>query len=107
MRTIIFLQGYYYIFTGLWPVFNMSSFEKITGKKTDKWLVKQVGLLAAAIGISLLFAQYPDKRIVAVPAAIAFMLIDFYYALVKRIPKIYMADGSIQIIFIVSWIFAV
>jgi energy-converting hydrogenase Eha subunit E len=83
----------------------MASFEKITGKKTNKWLVKQVGLLAAAIGISLLFAQYPDKRIVAVPAAAAFMTIDFYYAFIKRIPRIYMADGFIQIIFLATWVF--
>jgi hypothetical protein len=105
MRTITILQSYYYIFTGLWPVFHMASFEKITGKKTDKWLVKQVGLLAAAIGIALLFAKYADKRIIAIPAAAAFMLIDFYYALAKTIPKVYMADGLIQIIFLVTWIF--
>jgi hypothetical protein len=103
MRAVTILQSYYYIFTGLWPVFHMASFEKITGKKTDKWLVKQVGLLAAVIGLALLFAKYADKRIIAMPAAIAFTLIDFYYTFVKRIPKVYIGDGLIQIIFLCAW----
>jgi hypothetical protein len=36
-------QSIYYIATGLWPVFNLRSFERVTGPKTDGWLVKQAG----------------------------------------------------------------
>src|SRR4051794_41964369 len=49
-------QGAYYTLTGLWPLVHMASFEAVTGPKTDDWLVRMVGLLAAVIGATLLTA---------------------------------------------------
>ncbi|MGH7661110.1 MAG: hypothetical protein ACRENA_09390 [Vulcanimicrobiaceae bacterium] len=49
-RRVLKLQAGYYIATGIWPLLSMRSFEAITGPKTDRWLVRMVGLLAATIG---------------------------------------------------------
>ncbi|VTR52312.1 Uncharacterised protein [Sphingobacterium thalpophilum] len=46
------IQGIYYCLTGIWPVIHISSFMAVTGPKTDLWLVKMVGLLSLAIGLS-------------------------------------------------------
>jgi hypothetical protein len=46
-------QGLYYRVTGVWPLVNLRTFEAITGPKRDKWLVRTVGILAAAIGTGL------------------------------------------------------
>ncbi|MEM5786496.1 MAG: hypothetical protein AAGU11_04200, partial [Syntrophobacteraceae bacterium] len=50
------VQGLYYIPTGIWPLLHMSSFLKITGPKTDLWLVNTVGLLLVVTGSVLLLA---------------------------------------------------
>ena len=52
--TILRAQGAYYVLSGLWAVVDRRGFETVTGRKTDYWLVRTVGLLAAAIGASLL-----------------------------------------------------
>ena len=55
-RLIFWLQGGYYLITGLWPLIHIPSFLWLTGPKTDLWLVKTVGLLAAVIGMVILAA---------------------------------------------------
>lgn len=39
-------QGVYYIASGAFPLVSMRLFERVTGKKTDRWLVQMVGMLA-------------------------------------------------------------
>jgi hypothetical protein len=43
-------QGAYYLLTGVWPLVSIGSFQRVTGPKTDLWLVKTVGLLISVIG---------------------------------------------------------
>ncbi|MBV8580277.1 MAG: hypothetical protein JOZ86_06540, partial [Candidatus Eremiobacteraeota bacterium] len=45
--TYLRVMAAYYLATGLWPLLDMRSFELVTGRKTDRWLVKMVGALAA------------------------------------------------------------
>ena len=47
-------QAGYYLLTALWPLFHMDSFLKVTGPKTDLWLVKTVSVLLVAIGLSFI-----------------------------------------------------
>ena len=49
-------QGLYYTATGLWPLVSMKTFERVTGPKHDDWLVKTVGLLIMAVGVTLIHA---------------------------------------------------
>jgi hypothetical protein len=37
-------QGVFYLATGLWPLLNIRTFERVTGPKTDKWFVKTAGV---------------------------------------------------------------
>ena len=104
-------QGIYYVLTGLWPVIHMSSFEAITGPKVDDWLVKMVGLLAAVIGGTLTLASQRAQRSLeilwlAVASAVAFTVIDVWYALAGRISPIYLGDAAVEIaimLFLVMW----
>ncbi|HEU4681833.1 MAG TPA: hypothetical protein VFS51_08810 [Gemmatimonadales bacterium] len=96
------LQSVYYLVTGLWPVIHFPSFEAVTGPKTDDWLVHTVGVLAAAIGLSLGVAvvraqtQAEPVTTLAIASALAFAGIDLVYGLSGRISPIYLVDAGVQ-----------
>jgi hypothetical protein len=100
-RSVLRVQGGYYLITGLWPIAHLASFEAITGPKVDDWLVHMVGLLAAVIGGSLLVAARrgtPTREtyVLAIGSALAFAAIDTWYALEGRIAPVYLADAVVQ-----------
>src|SRR5690606_12434688 len=95
------LQGLYYLLTGIWPVIHIYSFMFLTGYKTDVWLVKMVGLLSVAIGLSLLIrTRHPDK-VLSPGAASAFLAIDVFYTAKGTISLIYLPDAFLQAIIII------
>jgi hypothetical protein len=103
LRIVLYAQAFYYVVTGLWPVFHLRSFEIVTGHKTDDWLVQMVGLLAAAIGLAL----FTGARTSPVPGAIvllalaseaSFAAIDIVYASAGRISPIYLADAAVELL---------
>lgn len=107
MRIIVAIQAVYYLITGIWPVIEMGTFEAVTGSKTDDWLVKMVGLLAAAIGATLLLGAcrpqlVRETLVLAVLSASSFIAIDVVYALNGTISRIYLVDAVIQAALIVS-----
>src|SRR5205807_1632219 len=84
-RTLAMIQGAYFATTGLWPLFNYRSFEKVTGPKHDDWLVKTVGLMIACIGGSLVMAssrdiQNDESRFLALSSALGLLGVDLYYS---------------------------
>lgn len=102
------VQGGYYVLTGLWPVLSMRTFMAVTGPKTDTWLVRMVGLLAASIGIPLLLAVWlggVDRGLVLVAllSAVAFLVIDVYYVWRRVIGKIYLLDALLEVPLIALW----
>jgi hypothetical protein len=110
LRTLLLVQSVYTLITAIWPLMSIESFMLVTGYKTDVWLVKTVGALLIPIACclgSFLFIN-TDKRpaiILGSLTAIAFATIDFYYTLKHQIPKIYMLDGVIEIVFLTGWIY--
>lgn len=100
------IQGAYYIATGLWPLSSMRLFERVTGTKVDKWLVQMVGLLAATIGTSLIFATNegeeidPPVLLLAILSAVSFAAIDIIHATRRRISPIYLADALLELAFV-------
>src|SRR2546421_737901 len=46
---IALIQSAYFLLTGLWPIFHIRSFMRITGPKNDLWLVRTVRLLLTVI----------------------------------------------------------
>lgn len=101
-KTVIKLQGVYFVVTGIWPVLHIESFMIVTGGKTDIWLVHMVGLLAVTIGISLLFN--PKSLLLPLCSAISFAAIDLIYVLKDIISPIYLVDFVLQSVFILVYI---
>ena len=46
---VALIQGLYFLVSGVWPIIHIASFLKITGPKTDLWLVKTVGVLLSVL----------------------------------------------------------
>lgn len=102
-RRLLAVQAGYYVTTGIWPLVHLSSFEALTGPKTDDWLVHMVGLLAGVIGITLGIASARHREhayevvVLAAGSAFAFAAIDLWYGLTGRISPIYLADAAVQL----------
>jgi hypothetical protein len=101
-------QGVYFAATGIWPIVDMRSFEAVTGPKVDKWLVRTVGVLVAAIGGALISAGArravtPEIAGLAIGSAAGLGLIDVIYASRGRISKIYLADAAAEAAVITAW----
>lgn len=109
-RVLVFAQSTYLFVTAMWALLHIESFMRVTGPKTDIWLVKTVGALLLPIAACLatyLFIKV-DRRpafVLGCLTALAFISVDFYYALNDVISDIYLADGVVEIIFFVTWIY--
>ena len=108
-RLILWTHASYILITAVWPLVDIGSFMKVTGYKTDIWLVKTVGALLIPIAACLyahLFIR--TNHITAVIlgglTAVAFISIDLYYALNDVISDIYLADGILEAVFLIGWI---
>ncbi|WP_207510672.1 hypothetical protein [Longitalea luteola] len=102
LKRILLFQGIYYIITGIWPILHIPSFIAVTGDKTDIWLVKMVGALAATIGIYLIYSirNYP-ARLLAILSAISFGTVDVYYVYQDVILPIYLSDAVVEAILLI------
>jgi hypothetical protein len=95
------LQGAYYIATGAWSIVHYRSFEALTGRKSEPWLVRTVGMLAVVIGIGLL--RHSKERAtgeLADASAAAFGIADL---LAVRAGQrwVYLADAVLESLLIV------
>jgi hypothetical protein len=103
LRIVLGGQAMYYILTGVWPLLDLTTFQAVTGPKSDLWLVQMVGALAVAIGMALGVAVLANRRTpeiltLSVTSAIAFTAIDLLYAW-KQSP-VYLADAGVEVILI-------
>ncbi|MDP8951128.1 MAG: hypothetical protein M3N18_02625 [Actinomycetota bacterium] len=103
-------QGLYYVATALWSLFSIGTFQKVTGPKTDIWLVKTVGVLVAAIGGALGVAGYrrmetPEIVLLGAGSAAGLAGIDAYYAGKRRISAVYGLDALAELVFLGCWIY--
>jgi hypothetical protein len=117
--TLCWLQGIYYLLTGLWPLMSIRSFKLVTGEKTDNlptgldadhWLVMTVGVLVTAIALSLLTTAVRrsagvETAVLAVGAAAGLTAIDLIYVARGVILPIYLVDAAAEIPLIAAWLF--
>ncbi len=106
-RLFLAAQGVYYLLTGIWPLVSLTTFEAVSGPKTDDWLVRMVGLLAAVIGATLLLGirrPAPRSEVIALAllSAASFAAIDLVYGLSGQIKSVYLADAAIEILLILG-----
>jgi energy-converting hydrogenase Eha subunit E len=108
-RRLARTHALYYAATGIWPLLDIHSFERITGPKVDRWLVKTVGVLVTAIGASLVLAARDDPAraetvALAAGSAVALGTIDAVYVAKRRISPVYLLDALAQAALLVAWI---
>jgi hypothetical protein len=101
-------QGMFYVATGLWPIIHLRSFERVTGPKVDKWLVRTFGGLVAAVGTTLIvgaFDKQPSKalRVLGIGSALALGAADLVYSLRGRISKVYLGDAAAEGAIAATW----
>ncbi len=101
-------QGLFYVTTGLWPILHLRSFEKVTGPKVDKWLVRTFGGLVAAVGATLIvgsFDKQPSRAltILGIGSALALGAADLIYSLRGQISKVYLGDAAAEGAIAATW----
>jgi hypothetical protein len=106
-RRIAGVQGAYFLLTGLWSLFDIDSFQAVTGAKTDLWLVYLVGALVSAIGLGLLVAAVSGRvtlevAVIAVGSALAFAGIDIVFVTRGVISWVYLLDAAAEL-GLISW----
>jgi cytochrome b subunit of formate dehydrogenase len=104
------VQGSYYLLTGVWPLVDIDSFQRVTGPKTDLWLVRTVAVLVGVSGVVLLTAAYrrrisPELLVLALGQALGLLAIDIIYAGMGRISAIYLADAVVQLTLAATWLY--
>jgi hypothetical protein len=107
-NVVALVQGAYFLLTGVWPIVSIDTFQRVTGKKTDLWLVKTVGLLVAVVGAILLWAGATGNVLgqtaaLAVGCALALTIIDVYYVWRRVIAPIYLVDVVAELALIAGW----
>jgi hypothetical protein len=105
---VAWVQGVFYVLTGLWAIVHLDSFEAVTGPKTDDWLVKTVGVLVTVVGAVLLLAAWRGRltgelALLGAGCALALAGIDLVYALSGVISPIYLLDAAAEIGLAALW----
>jgi hypothetical protein len=101
-RTVLTVQGGYYVVTGAAPFVSRRAFEAVTGPKTEWWLVQTVGAVVTAVGTALLSGARsgritPELRGLAAGCAAGLAAIDAVYVARRRIAPTYLLDAAAQI----------
>lgn len=108
-RTVAAVHAAFYLGTGLWPLVDRASFERVTGRKTDFWLVQTVGVTVAAVGAGLAQAAArrrpvaPELRTVAYAVATGLALVDVTFVVRGRISPVYLLDAATEVALLAAW----
>jgi hypothetical protein len=103
------MQGTYYAATGIWPFISMRTFEAVSGPKTDRWLVRTVGVLVSVIGLALSGAGTRgavtrEIRFLGFGSALGLGAVDVVYATRGRIARTYLFDAVIEFALATEWL---
>ena len=109
LRLVAVAQALYYITTGVWSLVSIDTFQKVTGPKTDLWLVKTVGVLVIVIGAVLGLAggrrwSGPEVPLLGIGSAASLTAIDVVYVAKRRISPIYLLDALGEVMLIAGWV---
>jgi hypothetical protein len=110
-RKVAAAQAGYYVLTGIWPLAHRRSFEALTGRKIDWWLVETVGLLVTSIGVAAGLAARtgrvtPELAVAAAGTAGSLATIDVVYVAAGAIPPTYLADAAVELGLVGGWMLA-
>lgn len=107
-RSLAIIQGSYFALTGAWPLIHRRSFEQVTGRKQDFWLVNTVGVLVTVIGGVMVAAGVrervsPEIQLLGQGSAAGFAVIDSYYVQRGRISPVYLLDAFAEVALLAGW----
>ena len=110
LGALLWIQGVYFLVTGIWPLLDIDSFQLVTGPKTDLWLVRTVAVLVTVVGMTLISAARRkavtrETFILGVGSALALAAIDIFYVSIGRIARIYLADAAAELAIVLAWLF--
>jgi hypothetical protein len=102
-------QAGYYVVTGVWPLLDIDSFQKVTGPKTDLWLVRCVGVLITVVGGVIGFAAFRrntgrEIAALAVGCAAGLAGVETVTVARRRISPIYLLDAAAEALLIAGWL---
>jgi hypothetical protein len=109
LKVVPLVQGAFYLASGLWPILHSRSFERATGPRHDRLLVKTLGAAVTVLGASLLLAAFrrPGKRTL-VPLGpgtqVAMAAADTLYARKGRIRPTQVIDTIAELVMLASWL---
>jgi hypothetical protein len=109
IKTLLCIEGIFYLLMGLWPLLHMLSFQKVTGPKTDLWLMITVGGFLCVYGLAfLLESRRPvisnSVMCLAVGIPLVLLWVDVYYVYGGVISAVYMIDALLENIIVFSWL---
>ena len=101
--------GGYLTLTGIWALIDVDSFMRVTGPKTDIWMVKTLSLMFTSMGLTFLLAAYLGEgkllfSVLGFFTCASVLGIDVYYSLNEVIWKVYLIDGFMQMLFLAGFI---
>ena len=108
MATLALVQGYYFLFAGIWVLLRSEYFPFITGRLTGSRLPRCLGILAVAVGAGLILAGAREQfdgaiMLMAIASASGLMGIDLVHVLKGGISPIYAADAAVQFGLLLGW----
>ena len=108
-RSVLKAQAVYYAITGAWPLIHYDSFERVTGRKLERWLVESVGGLLTGAGIALALAARserpsPEAATTSIGSAATLGAIDGIYLARGRLSPVYAVDLLAQVAFLAGWL---
>jgi hypothetical protein len=107
-RTLAGLQAAYYSTTAIAPFVSRRAFERVTGPKTEWWLVLTVstlvGAVGAALGVSARAQPGAETVTLGASAAAGMGLIDIIYVARGRISPVYLLDAAVQLPIAAGWL---
>ena len=111
LRAVLAAHAAYFGLGGLWPLLHYRSFEAVTGRKEDDWLVKTVAalMLASTVATAASLARprpAEEARLVALGGSAALGWSAAWYALRGRVSRIYLADAAVEATLVAALLFA-
>lgn len=105
LRLTLLAQGVYFVATGIWANVHRRSFEWVSGRKTDYWLVRCVGVLVLAVGVFIGRAALRprverDTVMLAAASAVGLAAVEGYFAAKRRISLVYLLDAAAEALFV-------
>jgi hypothetical protein len=107
-RRLAWAHGGFHVLSGVWPLVDMGSFERVSGPKVDRWLVRTVAGLLVVNGLTQIAATRDrdglrSARRLGQGTAGVLGAVDLVYGIRGRISRVYLADAVIELAWIWAW----